>query len=241
MSHISTTAKADNDSDSNRVDTTTGESSVQSASRLNHRYFRRHLNAAFQNYGSQRPEEIFNAHYIEKHNRSDVEQFVNDLSTKSEEYVYEMMRDKEEFVQVTNWSELMHSAGLKETCNHELALAMKMIAFSERFPDPKNAKDVNFKQLYMNLSNMMLGYPIDEMNAATAKVLKDTYEETLAQLKQSDNSSNINLLRERLSNIAPPRKSSSDCLANETLPAYFADTNLNPLQIPFENLFYVSK
>lgn len=241
MSEISAPAKADNDSDSNRVDTTTGEPNLKSSAKINNRYFRRHLNAAFHILGSQRPEEILKAHYIEKHDKSEVERYVNEFSTNSEECVYEKMRNCSEFVQVTNWSELMLSAGLKETCNHELPLAMKTIALSEQFPDPKNACGVDFKLLYMNLSNMMLGYPIEEMNAATAKILKETYEEVFSQIKQSDNSMNINLLRERMPNIAPPRESPSNCLADENLAAYFADTNLNPLQIPFKNLFYVSK
>ncbi|XP_053688617.1 uncharacterized protein LOC128737895 [Sabethes cyaneus] len=241
MSEYSTPARAENDSDSNRVDTTTGEPNVKSCQNTNNRYFRRHLNAAFDTFGSQRPEKILGAHYVEKHDKSEVKQYVNEFSTKSEECVYEKMRNSTEFVQVTNWSELMLSAGLKETCNHELALTMKMIALSEQFPEPKNANGVDFKVLYMNLSNMMLGCPIQEMNSATAKVLKDTYEETLSQIKQSDNSSNVNLLRECMSNMAAPRESPSDCLSNETLAAYFADTNLNPFQIPFKKLFYVSK
>ncbi|XP_058464101.1 uncharacterized protein LOC131438244 [Malaya genurostris] len=232
--------KLDNDSDSNRVDTTTGEPNCKSSSLSENRYFRRNLDTAFQKFGPQQPRKILKTSYLDRYNQKDVEQYVNDFAQKSEECVYGKMRDCSEFVQVTNWSELLHSAGMKHTCNNELALTMKMIAMTEQFPDPKHVKGVDFKLLYLNLSNMMMGYPVQEMNTATNKLLKDVYEETDSKLKQSDTSENEALLCQRLNSIIPPRESSSESLANEDLSVYFADSNLNPLQIDFAKLFYVS-
>ncbi|XP_055628924.1 uncharacterized protein LOC129770243 [Toxorhynchites rutilus septentrionalis] len=233
--------KPENDFENNRVDTTTGELNYKAPNLSDNRYFRRHIDAAFQQHGSQLPDKVINSHYVDKFKRSEVEKYINDLATKSEECVYEKMKDCTDFVQVTNWSELMHSAGLKETCNHELALAMKTIANTERFPEPKKANGVNFKLLYLNLSNMMLGHPIQQMNSATKKLLKDLYEENLNQIRQTDNSENIALIRDRLRTIHPARESSAENICYENLDTYFNDTNLNPLQIPFEKLFYVSK
>ncbi|XP_058837412.1 uncharacterized protein LOC131693524 [Topomyia yanbarensis] len=230
-----------NDSDSNRVDTTTAEPVVKQTALPDNRTFRRHLDSAFQKYGPQLPNEILKINYLEKYSKCDVERYVNDFAKKSEECVYGKMGDCIDFVQVTNWSELMHSAGMKDTCNNELALTMKMIALTEQFPAPEHANGVDFKLLYLNLSNMMLGHPVQEMNSATSKVLKDVYEATLSQLKQSDSTENMVLLRQRLKNIISPRASSSESLENVDLPAYFADSNLNPFQLDFEKLFYVSR
>lgn len=158
----------------NRVDTTTGD--IRAPTSLDNRPFRSHLDGALQQFGSQQPDKIVTTKYLERYRRVDLDAFVNDFATKSEECVYARMGDCAEFVQVTNWCELMQSAGLKDTCNNELALAMKVIANTEQFPAVKNANGVDFRLLYLNLSNMMLGHPVQEMNEATAKVLKEVYE-----------------------------------------------------------------
>lgn len=177
MEPSSTVAIKGDDSDCNRVDTTTKESDAVKCTPLaKNRTFRIHLDAAFQKHSSQLPEQIMKSHYVNKCKYAAVEEFVNEFATKSEECVYEKMRDKEDFVQVTNWCELMHSADMKTTSNQEIPLALRTIAMTERFPDPKYANGVDFKLLYTNLSNMMLGHPIQEMNTATVKVLKDVYE-----------------------------------------------------------------
>ncbi|XP_065081150.1 uncharacterized protein LOC135703761 [Ochlerotatus camptorhynchus] len=228
------------DSDCNRVDTTTKESDgVKCSIPANNRTFRRHLDAAFQKHGSQLPEQIMKSHYLDKCKHVEVETYVNEFATKSEECVYEKMRDKEDFVRVTNWCELMHSTEMKTTSNQEIPLALRTIAMTEQFPDPTYANGVNFKLLYTNLSNMMLGHPVQEMNAATAKVLKDVYEEIMLQMQHTDNNEDSALLRPPCLLTAKP--STTENLSNGGLSPFFADRNLNPLQIPFEKLFYVSK
>ncbi|XP_039431627.1 uncharacterized protein LOC120414495 [Culex pipiens pallens] len=219
----------------NRVDTTTGD--IRAPTSLDNRPFRSHLDGALQQFGSQQPDKIVTTKYLERYRRIDLDAFVNDFATKSEECVYARMGDCAEFVQVTNWCELMQSAGLKDTCNNELALAMKVIANTEQFPEVKNANGVDFRLLYLNLSNMMLGHPVQEMNEATAKVLKEVYEETWSQLRQSDNNENAALLRNRLQNILPPMSSVPVSSSNAALDVLFADSNLNPLQLPVEKLF----
>lgn len=173
----------EDDSDCDRVDTTTKESDRKKSSiPSNNRTFRRHLDAAFQKHGSQLPDQIVGSHYITNCKQSEVEQYVNEFATKSEECVYQKLQDCEDFVRVTNWCEVMHSAGMRNSSNRELPLVLKTFAATERFPEPSQAKGVDFKLLYLNLSNMMLGHPVQEMNAATAKVLKDAYEVRLTLL-----------------------------------------------------------
>uniref|UniRef100_A0A1Q3F0J7 Uncharacterized protein n=1 Tax=Culex tarsalis TaxID=7177 RepID=A0A1Q3F0J7_CULTA len=221
----------------NRVDTTTVECGIQLPPNMDNRPFRSHLDAAFQRYGSQQPGKISTTKHLERYRPGELEAYVNDFATKSEECVYTRMGDCTDFVQVTNWCELMQSAGLKDTCNNELALAMKIIANTEQFPAASNANGVDFKLLYLNLSNMMLGHPVQEMNEATAKVLKDVYEETLAQSRQMDNNENVTLLRNRLQNILPPMDSVPVGSNTAALDVLFADSNLNPLQMPVDKLF----
>nr|XP_019562453.2 uncharacterized protein LOC109430822 [Aedes albopictus] len=227
----------EDDSDCDRVDTTTKESDDGKKSSIpsNNRTFRRHLDAAFQKHGSQLPDQITQSHYINKCKRSEVESYVNDFATRSEESVYQTMQDSADFVRVTNWCEMLHSAGMRITSNRELPLALKTIAATEQFPEPSRAGGVDFRLLYSNLSNMMLGHPIQEMNTATAKVLKDVYEETLADLKRTDNSDKVALLRPPT--FLVPRPSTTENLSHDGPGAFFTDRNLNPLQIPFDKLF----
>lgn len=228
------------DSDCNQVDTTTKDSDIiKSNIGPNNKTFRRHLDNAFQKHGSQMQEQILASHYVINYKQSEVERFVNEFAINSEECVYQKMQDNDDFVRVTNWCEVMHTAGMRDSSNRELPLALKTIAVTERFPDPKQAKGVDFKLLYMNLSSMMLGHPIQTMNAATAKVLKDIYEETLAELKRVDNSDFADILKRPT--FLKPKPSTTENLSHEGPGAFFTDRNLNPLQIPFDKLFHTPK
>ncbi|EAT35455.1 AAEL012372-PB [Aedes aegypti] len=230
----------EDDSDCDRVDTTTKESDRKKSSiPSNNRTFRRHLDAAFQKHGSQLPDQIVGSHYITNCKQSEVEQYVNEFATKSEECVYQKLQDCEDFVRVTNWCEVMHSAGMRNSSNRELPLVLKTFAATERFPEPSQAKGVDFKLLYLNLSNMMLGHPVQEMNAATAKVLKDAYEDLLAETKRTDNRENTALIRPP--SFLAPKPSSAENLTHDGPGAFFTDRNLNPLQIPFDKLFQMAR
>ncbi|XP_062543630.1 uncharacterized protein LOC134211069 [Armigeres subalbatus] len=240
MEPTSSTNPMANDSECNQVDTTTKDSEkIKGTVDSKNQTFLRHLNTAFQNISPQLPEHILNATYVINYKPSEVEKFVNDYAVKSEESVYRKMQDNPDFVKATNWCKIMHTAGMRNTSNKELPLALKTIAVTERFPPPSQAKGVNFKQLYMNLSNMMLGYPVHEMNAATAKVLKDVYEETVAELKRADVSDFAETVWSQ--NFLNSEPSTTENLSHEGPAAFFTDRNLNPMQIPFDKLFYSTK
>uniref|UniRef100_A0A182IXJ6 Uncharacterized protein n=1 Tax=Anopheles atroparvus TaxID=41427 RepID=A0A182IXJ6_ANOAO len=134
------------------------------------------LNKAFQTYGPQCPDEIAKAMQgVELPLALDA--YVNEFAIRSEERVLERMQNNPEFVQCASWSELLASKGFRETCNNELPLALQTIAYTEQFPEPENAKGVDFQLLYLNLASMMMGQPCRRMNAATQKLLKQVYEE----------------------------------------------------------------
>uniref|UniRef100_A0A182QPV7 Uncharacterized protein n=1 Tax=Anopheles farauti TaxID=69004 RepID=A0A182QPV7_9DIPT len=130
---------------------------------------------AFIKYGAQNADEIRKTvkHIMPS---PSLEAFVNDFAIASEEQVLEKVQNSPEFVQCASWSEVLDSVGFRETCNNELPLALRIIAFTEQFPKPEHANGVDFQLLYLNLANMMLGQPIQKMNASTQMILKKVYE-----------------------------------------------------------------
>uniref|UniRef100_A0A182N1R9 Uncharacterized protein n=1 Tax=Anopheles dirus TaxID=7168 RepID=A0A182N1R9_9DIPT len=190
---------------------------------------------ALQKYGAQNPDEIKKAvkHLLPS---PGLEQYVNEFAVSSEEQVLEDMQNSPEFVQCASWCEVLDSVGFRETCNNELPLAMRIIAFTEQFPKPENASGVDFQLLYLNLANMMLGQPIHKMNASTQMVLKRVYEETVLQTSQTDQKQEIAILHEKLKAMRNPVQSSEHTEVMTDLRLFFADPNINPFRLPTDQL-----
>uniref|UniRef100_A0A182MPW9 Uncharacterized protein n=1 Tax=Anopheles culicifacies TaxID=139723 RepID=A0A182MPW9_9DIPT len=191
--------------------------------------------SAFQKYGAENPEEIKK---VLQHLQMTpcLEEFVNEFATISEERVLSKMQNSPEFVQCASWSEIMDSVGFRETCNNELPLALRTIAYTEKFPKPENANGVDFQLLYLNLANMMMGQPIRVMNQNTQKVLKQVYEETVLQTSQSDQKEEIAILHETLKAMRNPVQSNDDPRTMTDLRLFFADPNINPFRLPIDRI-----
>lgn len=132
------------------------------------------LNNAFHKYGPEHPNEILKQ--CKPEDPAAFVQFVNDFALRSEKCELEKLSNTPEFIQCVSWSELLDSKGFRETCNNELPVALRSLAYTEKFPKPENAHGVDFQLLYLNLSYMMMGQPIQIMNQATRKLLKQVYE-----------------------------------------------------------------
>ncbi|XP_052893781.1 uncharacterized protein LOC128301376 [Anopheles moucheti] len=187
---------------------------------------------AFQKYGAQNPEEISKV----LQNLPCLDEYVNDFATMSEERVLTKMQNSPEFAQCASWSEVMDSVGFRDTCNNELPLALRTIAYTEKFPKPENANGVDFHLLYLNLANMMMGQPIMLMNHNTQKVLKQVYEETVLQTSQSDQKEEIAILHETLKTMRKPVPSVDDPRTMTDMRLFFADPNINPFRLPIERI-----
>ncbi|XP_055608122.1 uncharacterized protein LOC129755584 [Uranotaenia lowii] len=228
---------AENKTDCEQADTTTGDAGERNVKLADTRNFRRTLDTAYQRFGSQQPDQILAIPTIDRYNPEEVRQYIDTFAKKSEECVDQKMQGCEEYMQVANWCELMHSNGLDKSCNHELALAMKTIAATERFPAPKNANGVDFRILYLNLSNMMMGHPIMEMNKATSDVLVSVYQDTLKEVQMTENVSRSSIIQNCMQRIACPKKTGPSVEDSSSTAAVFLDTNVNPLQIQLKDLF----
>ncbi|XP_058120431.1 uncharacterized protein LOC131281527 [Anopheles ziemanni] len=195
-------------------------------------------NKAFQTYGPQCPQEIAAA--VDGVFQSvGLESYVNTFAIRSEERALERMQNCPEFLQCASWSEMLDSTGFRETCNNEIPLALQTIAYTEKFPEPEHCKGVDFQMLYLNLASMMMGQPVRRMNVATQKLLKQVYEETLAEASKADNKEEIALLQEKLKRMRKPMQSKSEAeMMNQTPESIdaecFSDPNINPFQLPIE-------
>ncbi|XP_058065792.1 uncharacterized protein LOC131215421 [Anopheles bellator] len=194
----------------------------------------KNLSVSFQKFSAERPEEILKAHVDEC--PTALAQYVNDFAFRSEKCALERLENSPEFLQCASWSVCLDSFGFRETCNNELPLALKSIAFTEPFPKPEHVNGVNFQMLYLNLACMMMGQPIRGMNASTRKVLKDVYEQTVLKISQTDHNEDITLLHEKLKTMAPPQKSKRKLPITKDLKTFFADPNINPFKIPMEKI-----
>uniref|UniRef100_A0A182RX19 Uncharacterized protein n=1 Tax=Anopheles funestus TaxID=62324 RepID=A0A182RX19_ANOFN len=154
----------------------------------------------------------------------------------SEERVLAKLQNSPEFAQCASWSEILDSVGFRETCNNEIPLALRTIAYTEKFPKPENANGVDFQLLYLNLASMMMGQPIKLMNQNTQKVLKQVYEETVLQTSQSDQKEEIAILHETLKAMRNPVHSDDDSRIMTDLRLFFADPNINPFRLPIDRI-----
>uniref|UniRef100_A0A182WAI5 Uncharacterized protein n=1 Tax=Anopheles minimus TaxID=112268 RepID=A0A182WAI5_9DIPT len=191
--------------------------------------------SAFQKYGAENPEEIKK---VLQHLQLSpcLEEYVNQFATISEERVLAKMQNSPEFVQCASWSEILDSVGFRETCNNELPLALRTIAYTEQFPKPENVNGVDFQLLYLNLASMMMGQPIKLMNHNTQKILKQVYEETVLQTSQSDQKEEIAILHETLKAMRNPVQSADDPKTMTDLRLFFADPNINPFRLPIDQI-----
>ncbi|XP_052860941.1 uncharacterized protein LOC128267997 [Anopheles cruzii] len=194
----------------------------------------KNLSVSFQKFSAERPEEILKAHTNEC--PTALAQYVNDFAFCSEKCALERLENSPEFLQCASWSACLDSVGFRETCNNELPLALKSIAFTETFPKPEQANGVNFQMLYLNLACMMMGQPIRCMNGPTRKVLKQVYEQTVLKISQTDHNEDITLLHEKLKTMAPPKKSKRKLPIMKDLKTFFSDPNINLFQIPTEKI-----
>uniref|UniRef100_A0A182P8R4 Uncharacterized protein n=1 Tax=Anopheles epiroticus TaxID=199890 RepID=A0A182P8R4_9DIPT len=162
--------------------------------------------------------------------------YVNDFATMSEEHVLDKLQNSPEFVQCASWSETLDSVGFRETCNNELPLALRIIAYTEKFPKPDNANGVDFQLLYLNLANMMMGQPVRAMNQNTQNVLKKVYEETMMKSSKADHKEEIAMLHETLKTMRNPVQSNENARIADDLRRFLADPNINPFRLPIDQL-----
>ncbi|XP_035784118.1 uncharacterized protein LOC118462503 [Anopheles albimanus] len=194
------------------------------------------LNNAFHKYGPEHPNEILKQ--CKPEDPAAFVQFVNDFALRSEKCELEKLSNTPEFIQCVSWSELLDSKGFRETCNNELPVALRSLAYTEKFPKPENAHGVDFQLLYLNLSYMMMGQPIQIMNQATRKLLKQVYEETVLQRTKSEYRTELLWLQEKLKTLRLPTKSTRKTLIMKDLKLFFADPNINPLQLPLDKICF---
>lgn len=126
-------------------------------------------------------------------------------------------------------------SGQKEKCCDEIPAALTAIMNLESLSIPTRSDDIRFVYLYKLLSDLMKGYPVEELNPETHSVLVEAHEELMAAVNSPKGNDDLKKLENY---FATGRYETEPIDENyKMLHKIMADPQWNPLNIPSEFLF----
>lgn len=105
-------------------------------------------------------------------------EFINEQAHTSQQRINLIMdhENNTSFGNLNNWARKLKTDATTDTKDISIPLLFELISKTEALPSPTETNGIDLKKIYSVLANLMAGYPIEKLDAASEAFLKECYK-----------------------------------------------------------------
>lgn len=127
----------------------------------------------------------------------------------------------------------------QDIAKHEVPIALDAIVHLESHPSPSESDTVKFVHLYKMISDMMKGFPVDELDDVNKLVLMEAYTELMMAVESPRGKEDLKKLETLFSQRVYEASAESDLI--QELRTVLGETSFNLFGLPTEFLVRIKK
>ena len=156
---------------------------------------------------------------------------INKTAKKCQERITDIMETEGNvaFRNLSEWASYFKEISSEANSDCLLPLQVEMISKRESSPTPDEMNGIDLKELYGALGNLMMGYPVEELNPASKSFLEECYKELMANVDKD--AAKIQKI-EKSFHEGFGEEQPSTSTTDELLKNIFSQSDLNPLSLP---------